>query len=146
MNRSAQHHRFSCFQVICSQLLIPQTFFNFPWRFELSGFNCMWLEFQSISTWLRGFSLESLVSNLLKIDYQSNPSGCGADIGRVQGPSALLVAQLLRSDLVELRPSQFSLLLRERAISRSDITNCAVRARRHIEIAIGTARYEPNLF
>ena len=74
------------------------------------------------------------------------PAAGFSDIGRVQGPSALLVAQLLRSDLVELRPSQFSLLLRERAISRSDITNCAVRARRHIEIAIGTARYEPNLF
>ena len=50
--------------------------------------------------------------------------------------------------LVELRPSQFSLRLRERTISRSDITNRAVRAQRHIEIAIArvTARYEPNLF
>ena len=49
--------------------------------------------------------------------------------------------------LVE-RPSQFSLQLRERAMSRSDITNRAVRAHRHIEIAIArvTARYEPNLF
>ena len=69
-------------------------------------------------------------------------------MGRVQGPIAQLAAQLLRSDLVELRPSQFSLRLRERAISRSDITNRAVRAHRHIEIAIAraTARYEPNLF
>ena len=69
-------------------------------------------------------------------------------MGRVQGPSAQLAAQLLQSDLVELRSSQFSLRLRERAISRSDITNCAVRAHRHIEIAIerATARYEPNLF
>ena len=41
-----------------------------------------------------------------------------------------------RSDLVELRPSQFSLRLREKAISSSDITNRAVRAHRHIEIAI----------
>ena len=55
-------------------------------------------------------------------------------------------APLIR--LVELRPSQFSLRLRERAISRSDITKRAVRAHRHIEIAIAraTARYEPNLF
>ena len=69
-------------------------------------------------------------------------------MNRVQGPSAQLAAQLLRSDLVELRPSQFSLRLRERAIRRSDITNRAVRAHRHIEIAIArtTARYEPNLF
>ena len=66
-------------------------------------------------------------------------------MGRVQGPSTQLAAQLLRSDLVELRPSQFSLRLRERAIS---ITNRAVRVYCHIEIAIAraTARYEPNLF
>ena len=63
-------------------------------------------------------------------------------MGRVQGP----IAQL-RSDLVELCPSQFSLRLRERAISRTDITNRAVRAHRHIEIAIAraSARYKPNL-
>ena len=69
-------------------------------------------------------------------------------MGRVQGPSTQLAAELLRSDLVELRPSQFSLRLRERAISRSDITNRTIRAHRHIEIAIAraTARYEPNLF
>ena len=69
-------------------------------------------------------------------------------MGRVPGPSAQLAAQLLRSDLVELRPSQFSLRLRKRAISRSDITYRAVRAHHHIEIAIAraTARYEPNLF
>ena len=151
MNRSAQHHRFSFFEINCSQLPVTRTpdnsnFFNFPWGFELSGFDCMWVEFQSISTWLRGFSPGSPVSSLLKIDSQSNPSGWGAYIGRVQGSSALLAAQLLRSDLVELRPSQFSLRLRERAISRSDITNRAVRAHRRIEIAIVTAQYEPNLF
>ena len=69
-------------------------------------------------------------------------------MSRVQGPSAQLAARLLRSDLVELRPSQFSLRLRERAISRSAIINSTVRAHRHIEIAIAraTARYEPNLF
>ena len=69
-------------------------------------------------------------------------------MGCVQGPSTPLAAQLLRSDLVELRPSQFSLRLRERAISRSDITNRAVRVYCHIEIAIAgvTARYEANLF
>ena len=69
-------------------------------------------------------------------------------MGRVQGPSAQLAAQLLRSDLFELRPYQFSLRLRKRAISRSDITNRAVRVHRHIEIAIvrAPARYEPNLF
>ena len=60
-------------------------------------------------------------------------------MGRVQGPSAQLAAQLLQSDLVKLRPSQFSLRLRERVISRSDITNRAVRAYRHIEIAIAQA-------
>ena len=44
-------------------------------------------------------------------------------------------------------PSQSSLRLRERAISRSDITNRAVRAHRYIEIEIAraTAQYEPNL-
>ena len=69
-------------------------------------------------------------------------------MSRVQGPSAQLAAQLLRSDLVELRPLQFSLRLRERAISRSDIAYRTVRAHRHIEIAIAraTARYKPNLF
>ena len=69
-------------------------------------------------------------------------------MGRVQGPSAQLAARLLRSDLVELRPWQFSLRLRENAISRSDITNHAVLAPRHLEIAIARApgRYEPNLF
>ena len=52
-----------------------------------------------------------------------------------------------RSVFVELRPSQFSLRLRERAISRSDITNRAVRAHRDIEIAIAraTARYEHKI-
>ena len=39
---------------------------------------CMWIEFQSISTWLRGFSPGTPVSSLLKIDSQSNSSGCGA--------------------------------------------------------------------
>ena len=34
-------------------------------------------------------------------------------MGRVQAPSVQLAPQLLRSDLVELRPSQFSLRLRE---------------------------------
>ena len=53
-------------------------------------------------------------------------------MGRVQGPNTQMAAQLLRSNLVELRPSQFSLRLRERGISRSDITNRAVRAHRHI--------------
>ena len=47
-------------------------------------------------------------------------------MGRVQRLSAQLAAQLFRSDLVELRPSQFRLRLRERAISRSDNTNRAV--------------------
>ena len=35
-------------------------------------------------------------------------------MGGVQGPSALPSAQLLRSDLVELLPWQFSLWLRDR--------------------------------
>ena len=39
-NRSAQHHCFSFFQVICSQLPVTRTFFYFPWRFELLGFDC----------------------------------------------------------------------------------------------------------
>ena len=39
---------------------------------------CMWIEFRSISTWLRGFSPGTPVSSLIKIDSQSNPSGCGA--------------------------------------------------------------------
>ena len=39
---------------------------------------CMWVEFQLISTWLRGFSPGTPVSSLLKIDSQSNPSGCDA--------------------------------------------------------------------
>ena len=39
---------------------------------------CMWIEFHSISTWLRRFSPCTPVSSLLKIDSQSNPSGCGA--------------------------------------------------------------------
>ena len=38
----------------------------------------MWIEFQSITTWLQGFSPGIPVFSLLKIDYQSNPSGCGA--------------------------------------------------------------------
>ena len=42
-------------------------------------------------------------------------------MGRVQGPSARLAAQLLRSDLVELCPLKFSLRLRKRAISESDL-------------------------
>ena len=65
-------------------------------------------------------------------------------MGRLQGPGAELAVRLHRSDLVELRPSQFSLRLPERAISRSDITNRAVQAHRHIEtdIARATARYE----
>ena len=69
-------------------------------------------------------------------------------MGCVQGPSTWLAAQLLPSDNVKLRPSQFSLRLRERAISSSDISNRAVRAHRYIEIAIAraTARYELNLF
>ena len=69
-------------------------------------------------------------------------------MGRVQGPSAQLAAQLLQSDLVELRPSLFSLRRQERAISRLDVTNRAVRAHHHMEIAIAraTALYEPNLF
>ena len=43
---------------------------------------CMWIELQSISTWLRGFSPGTPVSSLLKIDSQSNPSGCGAALLR----------------------------------------------------------------
>ena len=43
---------------------------------------CMWTEFQSISTWFRGFSPGTQVSSLLKIDSQSNPSGCGAVLRR----------------------------------------------------------------
>ena len=42
-------------------------------------------------------------------------------MGRGQRPSAHPAAQLLRSNLVELRPSYISPRLRERAISRSDI-------------------------
>ena len=50
-------------------------------------------------------------------------------------------------DFDNYSPSQCSLRLRERAISRSDIINRAVRAHRHIEIEIAraTAQYEPNL-
>ena len=39
---------------------------------------CMWVEFQLILTWLWGFSPGTPVSSLLKIDSQSNPSGCDA--------------------------------------------------------------------
>ena len=46
--------------------------------FHLDYKCCMWIEFQSISTWLRGFSLGTPVSSLLKIDSPSDPSGCGA--------------------------------------------------------------------
>ena len=46
--------------------------------FHLYNKCCMWIEFQSISTWLRGFSPGTPVSSLLKIDSKSNPSGCGA--------------------------------------------------------------------
>ena len=69
-------------------------------------------------------------------------------MGCVQGPSAQLAAQLLRSDLVELRSSQFRLRLQERAISRSDITDRTVQVHRHIETAIAQApaQYQPNLF
>ena len=42
-------------------------------------------------------------------------------MGRVQGSSAQPAEKLLRSNVVELRPSQFSLRLRERVISKSDI-------------------------
>ena len=42
-------------------------------------------------------------------------------MGCVQGSSAYPAAQFLRSDLVELRPSQLSLRSRERANSKSDI-------------------------
>ena len=38
----------------------------------------MWREFQSISTWLRRFSPDTPVPSLLKIDSQSNSSGCDA--------------------------------------------------------------------
>ena len=51
---------------------------NINHAFHLYYKCCMWIEFQSISTWLRGFSLGTPVSSLLKIDSQSNPSGCGA--------------------------------------------------------------------
>ena len=40
MNRSAQDHHFSLFPVVCSQLPVTRTVFYFPWRFELSGFDC----------------------------------------------------------------------------------------------------------
>ena len=42
-------------------------------------------------------------------------------MGCVLGLSAKPAVQILRFELVELRPSQFSLRLRERAISKSDI-------------------------
>ena len=42
-------------------------------------------------------------------------------MGRVRGWNAWLAAQLHRSNLVELRPSQFSLRLRERVVSKSDV-------------------------
>ena len=51
----------------------------------------MWVEFQSVSTWLWAFPPDTPVSSLLKIDSQSNPSGCGAVLwghiimGRFQG-------------------------------------------------------------
>ena len=51
---------------------------NINHAFHLYCKCCMWIEFQSISTWLRGFSPGTPVSSLLKIDFQSNPSGCGA--------------------------------------------------------------------
>ena len=41
---------------------------------------CMWIEFHSISTWLRGFYPGTPVSSLLKTDSQSNSSGCGAEL------------------------------------------------------------------
>ena len=46
--------------------------------FHLYNKCCIWVEFQSISTGLRGFSPRTPISSLLKIDSQSNPSGCGA--------------------------------------------------------------------
>ena len=42
-------------------------------------------------------------------------------------------------------PSQCSLRLRERTVSRSDITNRAVRAHRHIEIEIARATARTQL-
>ena len=51
---------------------------NWVRRYYLYYKCCMWIEFQSISTWLRGFSPGTPVSSLLKIDSQSNPSGNGA--------------------------------------------------------------------
>ena len=45
--------------------------------FHLYNKGCMWVVFQSISTWLRGFS-PGIFSSLLKMYSQSNPSGSGA--------------------------------------------------------------------
>ena len=60
---------------------------NINHAFHLYYKCCMWIEFQSISTWLRGFSPGTPVSSLLKIDSQSNPSGCGAVLqGHTHGP------------------------------------------------------------
>ena len=96
--------------------------------FHLNYKCCMWAEFQSISTWLRRFSPGTPVSSLLKIDSQSNPTGCGAVLrGHTwvvfRGRALSRQHSSFRSDLVELRPSQFSLRLRGRAIRRSDIIN-----------------------
>ena len=51
---------------------------NINHAFHLYYKCCMRIEFQSISTWLRGFPPGTPVSFLLKIDFQSNPSDCGA--------------------------------------------------------------------
>ena len=91
---------------------------------------CMWIEFQSISTWLGGFSPGTPVSSLLKIDSQSNPSGCGAGCGAVLRSHIWIV---LRGRAPSRQHSSFGLTslscalcnsvyeLRETVISRSTI-------------------------
>ena len=87
----------------------------------ISGWVTIWIDFLSYTPWT-SITPSTSTTNVV----------CGLSFSR--------------SDLVELRPSQSSLRLRERAISRSDITNRAVQAHSHIEIAIAraTARYEPK--
>ena len=58
------------FSVLCS--------LEIKHAFHLYNKCCMWVEFQSISNCLPGFSQRTPVSTLLKIDSQSSPSGCGA--------------------------------------------------------------------
>ena len=87
---------------------------------------CMWIEFQSISTCLRGFSLATPVSSLLKIDSPSVPFGCGAVLRshiwivfRGRAPNRQYSSFVPTSLSYALCDSVYG--LRERVISRSSV-------------------------